>query len=656
MVILLAHDQVTDLQNLEGFLQRHTGHQILTAQGVDEVIQRASEEESIDVLITAAVFANADGEAVRDGLLEKFPDLRTGFICTETDSKPAPRNGSDRAFTGPSANYDILEWIHELDQQAAPAMDLSTAPWRAPESLAGLTIGDYEVREKRRDIDNTESYLAFQRTMHREVVLERLKPEFHNNREVKRAFRKLVRARAAVVHPSIAAVYEAQETPQGEILYSRELVSGKSLARLEREHVKVPVSHLLALLKVAGEAVSYLDQQHIGRGRLRPESLFVGDDGIPRVANIVQPDRATDCDDAADLEVLANYVKSVSAQQPGPVAVLLPLLRRMRGEGTAPIRTWPDLLLAARQAQQRLADEQARLPAGPHPTAPLRRQRTRRLSPWLWGGVVLLVMASAVWLYPILTVPKARPLSGMMRIPAGPFLFQDGRKMTLPEFWIDKYEVTIAAYAEFLQTTGGGRTKFDHADQPATKTSHKPMNWDEYHLAAQQGQTFKGHRITLNCPVQWVDWWDAWAYAAWKGRRLPTEEEWEKAARGTQGAEYPWGVTPAPGRTNSGADYDAKATGGGQVDGFNFLCEVDALDEADKDRSPFDVVDMAGNVSEWTSSMGQHPDFPDQQSPIYRGGSFAVKDAPLREQRWTAKSPEYAQPSLGFRTASSTPP
>ncbi len=80
------------------------------------------------------------------------------------------------------------------------------------------------------------------------------------------------------------------------------------------------------------------------------------------------------------------------------------------------------------------------------------------------------------------------------------------------------------------------------------------------------------------------------------------------------------------------------------------------MDALDADSSPFDVVGMAGNVSEWTATWDQHPDLPDQQSPAYRGGSFASKDAPLPEQRWAAKSGTFAQPYLGFRTASSSPP
>ncbi|HCN77762.1 MAG TPA: hypothetical protein DIT13_11285, partial [Verrucomicrobiales bacterium] len=119
----------------------------------------------------------------------------------------------------------------------------------------------------------------------------------------------------------------------------------------------------------------------------------------------------------------------------------------------------------------------------------------------------------------------------MVRIPAGRFIFQNGARRNLPDYWISRHEVTIGQYADFIAAIGGG-TALDHPSQPKTKTGHTPPKWAEILAAAKAGATYNGQPISLNTPVTQVDWWDAYAYARWRGQRLPTEEEWEKAARG----------------------------------------------------------------------------------------------------------------------------
>ena len=154
----------------------------------------------------------------------------------------------------------------------------------------------------------------------------------------------------------------------------------------------------------------------------------------------------------------------------------------------------------------------------------------------------------------------------MLRIPAGEFIFLDGEIRSIPKaFWIDKYEVTIAQYAEFLAELRNNPTsEYDHPDQAANspdKVDHVPDDWDTYYGAAKLGRTYSGAPIDLNCPVMLLDWWDAHAYAAWKGHRLPTEEEWCKAARGTEGNIYPWGNEIDFSRFNSSESTKATPSG-----------------------------------------------------------------------------------------------
>jgi len=131
------------------------------------------------------------------------------------------------------------------------------------------------------------------------------------------------------------------------------------------------------------------------------------------------------------------------------------------------------------------------------------------------------------------------------------------RRVRMEGFYIDKLEVTNREYARFVKATG----------RPA------PPHWEGDTPPAEID----------NLPVVCVSWRDAAAYAKWVGKRLPTELEWECAARGLEGRKYPWGNTFAYGY----AAFD----GGSAAPGSHA-----------RDRSPVGCFDMAGNVSEWTSS------------------------------------------------------
>ncbi len=160
----------------------------------------------------------------------------------------------------------------------------------------------------------------------------------------------------------------------------------------------------------------------------------------------------------------------------------------------------------------------------------------------------------------------------MVRIPAGPFWMgsDDPRtnpenrpkhRVVLPAFWIDKYPVTNAQYARFIAATG----------------RKPPIFWVD-------GRIPRGF---LKHPVTMVTWYDARDYCAWKGKRLPTEAEWEKAARGTDARIWPWGNRMDPKRLNT----------------YNRIGRTTPVDMFPEGQSPYGVMDMAGNVQEWTASV-----------------------------------------------------
>ena len=136
------------------------------------------------------------------------------------------------------------------------------------------------------------------------------------------------------------------------------------------------------------------------------------------------------------------------------------------------------------------------------------------------------------------------------------------RKVHLDAFYIDQYEVTNREYQKFID---------------ATQFHELPGHWEDGKFPEGKDRH----------PVTNVTWREALTYALWAGKRLPTEEQWEKAARGTDGRLFPWGNDYKKGWANVGVD-GAKAP----VKGGSFP----------KDVSPYNVYDMAGNTMEWTLS------------------------------------------------------
>ena len=206
------------------------------------------------------------------------------------------------------------------------------------------------------------------------------------------------------------------------------------------------------------------------------------------------------------------------------------------------------------------------------------------------------------------TMPVPPPPAEMILIPAGEFIMgspegegdaneHPQHPVFLNAFYIDKYEVTNALYKQFMSATG-------HI---------APLFWDdeEYNHPNQ--------------PVVRVTWHDAVAYAEWAGKRLPTEAEWEKAARGTDGRIYPWGNEWDSSKCNSGVSGD----------GYEYTAPVGSFPAG---ASPYGVMDMAGNVWEWcadwydkdyysSQSSQQNPKGPDSGTyRVLRGGSWVRTD------------------------------
>ncbi|MGQ0524116.1 MAG: formylglycine-generating enzyme family protein [Betaproteobacteria bacterium] len=259
----------------------------------------------------------------------------------------------------------------------------------------------------------------------------------------------------------------------------------------------------------------------------------------------------------------------------------------------------------------------------------------------LIGIVIGLMIATAPW-----AADRAEH-SDMVTIPAGPFTMgrNDGpederpaHQVDIGRFEIDRLPVTNAQFAAFLNTLGPlnkrGERVFD-SDDPDARVHRRRGKW-----VADPG--YEDH------PVVEMPWAGARDYCAWRGKRLPTEAEWEKAARGTDQRRYPWGDAP-PDRTR--AQFAAA---------YN---ETAPVERARSGASPYGVLDMAGNAWEWVSSAYRpYPYRADDgreelaAGPV-RGTRGGGHDSPAEEITTTqrgrnlSRNPASGHHNIGFRCA-----
>ena len=210
------------------------------------------------------------------------------------------------------------------------------------------------------------------------------------------------------------------------------------------------------------------------------------------------------------------------------------------------------------------------------------------------------------------------------------------RSIYLNAYYMDKFEVTNQQYAQFLAALATEGRRYAHPQAPPHKDPI-PTYWRDRRLN------------DATHPVTGVDWYDAYAYCHWAGRRLPTEAQWEKAARGPGGQEYPWGNTWVAAYSNN-----AESTFGQPILSHQQWIQLlgplrlEALQRLTRPVgsfpqgvSPYGVYDMGGNLWEWCQDSYQKnyyqyapsrnpPGPPSSPYKVLRGGCWSSHRGKLR--------------------------
>lgn len=232
--------------------------------------------------------------------------------------------------------------------------------------------------------------------------------------------------------------------------------------------------------------------------------------------------------------------------------------------------------------------------------------------------------------------PLNRATGEMVSVPGGDFIDADRHKARTRAFHIDRTEVTNRAYRLFLDETKGYFRRYCHPDEPSGK-DHIPLYWkdDWQPPLLRQNATAKLQPFDLQTfrhpddPVVGVDWWDAYCYANWAGKRLPSRDEWVKAAGGN-GRRWPWGDRWNPKRANVGGEMN------GELDGYTYAAPAHSFAQG---ASPYGILHMVGNVAEWTAEGW------------VMGGSSRSTPSGASTTAFERKDPGYRSFDVGIRAA-----
>jgi serine/threonine-protein kinase len=576
-----------------------------------------------------------------------------GGAVTQTCARCGTLLGEGARFCASCGREVSHESLAHGPTQPDPARTGALPPMRLP---AGTMVSVYRIESVLGEGGMGVVYRAHDETRGRTVALKCLHSNLAGDLEIRRRFIRESRVLRSTTHPNIVRVYDLVEHDYL-LAIVMELVQGPSLVQhLAKWRGRMPFGEIRTLFGGVLEAMSEGHRQGIIHRDLKPDNILVTateeglrpkvvDFGIAKILEgttytmtgaflgtccymspeqVQRPHAADVRSDIYSLGVTLYQICTgkVPFESSNHFAVMM---AHVNEAPRPPSDVRPDLPPALSAL---ILDALAKDPAARPPTCEAFRER---LDEALAGIAEPARSGRPSSLPPVL---RSKRGDEMVLIPAGPFPMGPSRRpVQLDAYYLDRTPVTNEEFKVFLDTTGYHPTDSD--------ASRFLSHW-------RGGQIPKGQE---RHPVTYVSWLDARAYATWAGNRLPSEAEWEKAARGTDGRKYPWGRSePGPLRANYGKREGGTTAVGAHPEGV----------------SPYGIQDMSGNVWEWCEDFDD-PGFyadgpthnprngkrPEKALLVMRGGSWMFGARSLRTFSRTSFEAHYRFAAGGFRCARS---
>jgi serine/threonine protein kinase len=463
-------------------------------------------------------------------------------------------------------------------------------------------LGRYRIETKIGSGAFADVYKAVDVMLKRTVALKVLKPTLLKDDEAFGRFVQEAQLASRLFHASIATVLDMGEADGYRYLAMR-YVDGPALDRILARQGAMPWAQALAVITQVGAALDYAHKDGLVHRDVKPQNILVGekegavltDFGLVRALvssqgltntgvmlgtpHYMAPEiwEGEEAGPAADQYALACVLYELLTGQQlyagkTPPAVMSRHFRPPELPNAWPAGVRPDLNSLLSRA---LAADPARRFEGMSAFVTALAGQPRVV-----GQAIPVPDTKPKPAFPADSQPRNPAAIEWVEVPAGEFLFgeEKTRQYLHKPFLIGKYPVTNAEYKRFLD---------------ATPAQNPPKDWDAKQRVYPAGKE--------NHPVVNVSWHDAQAFCAWAGCRLPTEVEWERAARGTDGRTYPWGDDWVSGKYCNSSE--ARIGGTTPVDDYPLGV------------SPCGAWDMSGNVWEWTSSA-------EGGGKVLRGGAW----------------------------------